>query len=229
MTNKQCVLIIDDESQIRKLLKITLWSAGYQIVEAATGKEGYQIAAMHPPEIILLDLGLPDIDGKEILKQLRVWFTSPIIILSVRDSEEEIIAALDSGANDYLVKPFKTGELLARIRSSLRLNNLSEQNFIIQSYDLVIDLDARIVRKNNEYVKFTATEYALLSLLARNGNKVLTHPFILKEVWGPSFVDQAQYLRVFVGQIRKKIEDDPNHPKILITEPAIGYRFVRED
>jgi len=229
MNNKPSVLVIDDENQIRKLLKITLGSAGYLVTEAALGKEGYQMAAMHPPDIILLDLGLPDSDGKEILKQLRSWFTSPVIILSVRDSEDEIIAALDAGANDYLVKPFRTGELLARIRSSLRQSNMTEQNQIIQSYDLVIDLDARTVRKNNEHIKFTATEYALLSLMARNCNKVLTHPYILKEVWGPSFIDQAQYLRVFVGQIRKKIEDDPNHPKILITEPAIGYRFVRED
>lgn len=229
MNNKPNILVIDDESQIRKLLKITLSSADYLVSEAASGKEGYQMAAMHPPDIILLDLGLPDVDGKEILKQLRIWYTSPVIILSVRDSEEEIIAALDAGANDYLVKPFRTGELLARIRTSLRQSNMTEQNQIIQSYDLVIDLSARTVKKNNEYIKFTATEYALLSLMARNCNKVLTHPYILKEVWGPSFIDQAQYLRVFVGQIRKKIEDDPNHPKILITEPAIGYRFVRED
>jgi len=229
MNNKPTVLVIDDEIQIRKLLKITLGGADYLVSEAVSGKEGYQMAAMHPPDIILLDLGLPDVDGKEILSQLRTWFTSPIIILSVRDSEEEIIAALDAGANDYLVKPFRTGELLARIRSSLRQSNMTEQNQIIQSYDLVIDLEARTVKKNNEHIKFTATEYALLVLMARNCNKVLTHPYILKEVWGPSFIEQAQYLRVFVGQIRKKIEDDPNHPKILITEPAIGYRFVRED
>jgi len=228
MDNKPCILIIDDEIQIRKLLKITLGSAGYHVVEAATGREGLQMASMRPPDIILLDLGLPDADGKDILMQLREWYLSPVIILSVRDTEEEIVSALDAGANDYLVKPFRTGELLARIRTSFRQITNREQSPLIQTVDLTIDLANRVVRKSNEPVKLTATEYSLLSLLARNENKVLTHQQILREVWGPTFTEQSQYLRVFIGQIRKKIEDDPNHPKILITEPSIGYRFVRE-
>ncbi|HPS83643.1 MAG TPA: response regulator [Bacteroidales bacterium] len=228
MENKPNVLIIDDESQIRKFLKLTLSSAGYYVSEAASGKEGIQTASMHPPDVILLDLGLPDADGKEILKQLREWFLSPIIILSVRDSEDEIVSALDSGANDYLVKPFRTGELLARIRTSMRQVSNREPTHIIQTSDLTIDLANRMVKKNNEQIKLTATEYSLLTLLARNENKVLTHQYILKEIWGPTFTEQSQYLRVFVGQIRKKIETDPNHPKIILTEPSIGYRFVGE-
>jgi len=228
MINKPNVLVIDDESQIRILLTIALDSEGYHILEAATGKEGLQMAAVHPPDLILLDLGLPDADGKDILKQLREWYTAPIIILSVRNSEEEIIQALDMGANDYLVKPFRTGELLARIRIWLRQIVSPEQNTVIETAGLSIDLTSRMVKKNNQPVKLTATQYILLSLLARNDNKVLTRQYILKELWGPSYIGQSQYLRVFVGQIRKKIEDDPNHPKIIITEPAIGYRFVCE-
>ncbi|MGD9492459.1 MAG: response regulator [Bacteroidales bacterium] len=228
MENKPCILVIDDESQIRKLLKLTLCSAGYHVVEAACGKEGTQMASMRPPDIILLDLGLPDIDGKEILKQLREWFISPIIILSVRESENEIVSALDSGANDYLVKPFRTGELLARIRSTLRQNFNKEQSHIIEAKNLSIDLMNRIVKKDNKIIKLTATEYSLLSLLAKNKTNVLTHQFILKQIWGPTYIEQSQYLRVFIGQIRKKIEDDPNHPKIIITEPSIGYRFIQE-
>lgn len=228
MMNKPCILVVDDEIQIRKLLKLTLHSAGYSVIEASTGKEGIQLASIRPPDLILLDLGLPDSDGKDVLKGLREWFFSPVIILSGRDSENEIVSALDNGANDYLVKPFRTGELLARIRNSLRQIASKEQNHIIQTADLVIDLINRVVKKNNLPIKLTATEYSLLTLLARNHNKVLTHQYILKQIWGPTYAEQSQYLRVFVGQIRKKIEDDPNHPKILITEPAIGYRFVQE-
>ncbi|MPM30405.1 Transcriptional regulatory protein KdpE [bioreactor metagenome] len=226
MNNNPHIVVIDDEIQIRKLLNITLSSAGYYISEAGTGKEGMQLAAIRPPDLLILDLGLPDNDGKEILRQIRDWYSAPVIILSVRDSEEEIVQALDLGANDYLIKPFRTGELLARIRSCLRHSATQEQSTIIKSGSLSIDLSSRVVKKNNVSVKLTATEYSLLSLLARNDNKVLTHQFILKEIWGPSYIEQSQYLRVFIGQIRKKIEDDPNHPLIILTEPSIGYRFV---
>ncbi len=229
MNNNPHVLVIDDEMQIRKLLNIILSSAGYNILEAATGKEGLQMAALRPPDIILLDLGLPDVDGKVILQRLREWYTAPIIILSVRNSEEEIVQALDLAANDYLVKPFRTGELLARMRSALRQAVAPEQEALIHSSGLQIDLINRVVKKHDQTIKLTATQYTLLTLLARNENKVLTHQYILKEVWGPSFLEQSQYLRVFVGQIRKKIEDDPNNPKIIITEPSIGYRFVSEE
>jgi len=176
----------------------------------------------------LLDLGLPDDDGQNILVRLREWYVSPIIILSVRDSEEEIILALDNGANDYLVKPFRTGELLARIRYALRLVKDAGGDTVIKTHDLAIDLVSRTVVKNETPVKLTLTEYSLLTLLARNHNKVLTHQFILKEIWGPGYIEQSQYLRVFIAQVRKKIEDDPNHPEIIITESGIGYRFIAE-
>ncbi len=224
--NESTILVVDDERQIRKLLGITLNSAGYKVVEATTGREGLTMAAMHPPELILLDLGLPDEDGQNILVRLREWYLSPIIILSVRDSEEEIVRALDNGANDYLVKPFRTGELLARIRNSLlRQAREVEGSSTIKTGNLIIDLVNRTVLKAGSAVKFTATEYSLLVLLAKNHDKVLTHQYILKEIWGPGYIEQSQYLRVFIAQIRKKIEDDPDNPAIIVTESRIGYRF----
>ena len=225
MIHNASILIIDDERQIRKLLEITLQSANYHVIEAASGKEGLTMAAMHPPDLILLDLGLPDEDGQNILVRLREWYLSPVIILSVRDSEEEIIRALDNGANDYLVKPFRTGELLARIRNALRLVKEVEGSTIIKTGKLLIDLTGRNVTKNDSPVKLTATEYSLLTLLARNHDKVLTHQYILKEIWGPGYIEQSQYLRVFIALIRKKIEDDPDNPEIIVTESRIGYRF----
>jgi two-component system KDP operon response regulator KdpE len=227
MSNEVTILIIDDERQIRKLLEITLKSASYNVIEAATGKEGLTMAAMHPPDLILLDLGLPDDDGQHILVRLREWYLSPIIILSVRDSEEEIVKALDNGANDYLVKPFRTGELLARIRNALvRIAKEADSSAIIQTGNLIIDLVGRTVTKSGAVIKLTATEYSLLTLLARNHDKVLTHQYILKEIWGPGYIEQSQYLRVFIAQIRKKIEDDPDKPAIIVTESRIGYRFI---
>ena len=220
------ILIIDDEPQIRKLLEITLQSNGYRVQEASTAREGLALAASHPPDLILLDLGLPDDSGHTVLKSLREWYTQPVIILSVQSSEEAIVTALDHGANDYLVKPFRSGELLARIRSLLRSINAGVEDPVIVSGDLQIDLSLRTVRKNNEPVKLTSTEYSLLSLLARNEGKVLTHQFLLRSIWGPSFVDQSQYLRVYVAQLRKKIEADHNAPQHLLTESGIGYRFV---
>lgn len=220
------ILIIDDEAPIRKLLEITLHANGYRTIEAATGKDGLIAAAMHPPDLIILDLGLPDKDGQEVLKKLREWYTHPIIILSVRNSESEIVQALDNAANDYLVKPFRTGELLARIRSSLRSSALGQDNPYREFGSLSIDFSARLVRKNGETLKLTSTEYSLLSLLALNEGKVLTHQFILKTIWGPGFTTQSQYLRVYVGQLRKKIEDNANQPKFILTESGVGYRFV---
>ncbi len=229
MNDQPTILIIDDEVQILRLLEITLKSADYKVAEASTGRDGLVAAAMHPPDLILLDLGLPDEDGQQVLVKLREWYLAPIIILSVRDSEVEIIRALDNGANDYLVKPFRTGELLARIRTILRNFNTPENKAVISSKNLSIDLANRVVRKNGVVVKLTSTEYALLSLLARNENRVLTHQFLLLKVWGPGYIEQSQYLRVFIAQLRKKIEDDPNHPLIIITEPAVGYRFIGDD
>ncbi|MFM2017594.1 MAG: hypothetical protein RL007_1250 [Bacteroidota bacterium] len=221
----QEILIIDDEPQIRKLLQITLESNGYVVRLASTSKEGLLLAANHPPAMILLDLGLPDVSGHELLKQLREWYTRPIIILSVLSQEDDIIRALDNGANDYLTKPFRTGELLARIRSSLRKENAPENNPLIEAGDLQIDLVARTLKRNGELLKLTATEYNLIALFARNEGKVLTHQFILKEIWGVGFQSETQYLRVFVAQLRKKIESDPNHPKHIVTESGVGYRF----
>jgi two-component system, OmpR family, KDP operon response regulator KdpE len=225
MNDNESILVIDDELQIRRLLEITLTAKGYKIIQSVNGKEGLIEAATHHPALIILDLGLPDIDGQEILTKLRGWFTKPIIILSVRNSEEEIIRALDNGANDYLTKPFRTGELLARIRAAFRSvdNQIDETELIFGS--LKIDMINHVVRKNDKVVKLTATEYALLNLLARNQGRVLTHQYILKEIWGYGYMEQTQYLRVFVAQLRKKIEENPSRPELLITESGIGYRF----
>lgn len=225
MTVKDTILIIDDEVQIRRLLEITLSSNGFKIIEASTGKEGITLAASQQPGLIILDLGLPDIDGLDVIKKLREWYLKPIIILSVRNSEEDIVKALDNGANDYLTKPFRTGELLARIRVSLRQSQGISENPILEFGTLSIDLANHTARKNNELIKLTSTEYSLLTLLAKNEGRVLTHQYILKEVWGMGYIEQTQYLRVFVAQLRKKIEDDPAKPKLLNTESGIGYRF----
>lgn len=227
--NNAEILIIDDEVQIRKLLEITLQSNDYKVNEAATAKEGLITAANHPPDLIILDLGLPDESGHEVLRKLREWYSKPVIILSVQSSEEDIVKALDNGANDYLVKPFRTGELLARIRSALRETAEEENNPIINFNDLQIDLSARTIKKNNEIIKLTATEYSLLSLLAKNQGKVLTHQYLLREVWGPGYVSQSQYLRVFIAQLRKKIENDANSPEFILTESGVGYRFVARE
>jgi two-component system KDP operon response regulator KdpE len=224
--NKEEILIIDDEPQIRKLLEITLQSNQYLVKHAASAKEGLIMAGNHPPHLILLDLGLPDESGHVVLQKLRQWFTNPIIILSVQKAEEEIIKALDNGANDYLSKPFRTGELLARIRSAIRTINAEEIDSVVQFRSLQIDLQNRTIKKSGELVKFTGTEYSLLSLLIRNEGKVLTHQYLLRAIWGPGYINQSQYLRVFIAQIRKKIEDDPNLPEFLVTESGVGYRFI---
>lgn len=227
--NNAAILIIDDEVQIRRLLEITLESNSFTVESAETAKDGLRIAANHPPDLLILDLGLPDESGHSVLKKLREWYTKPIIILSVQSNEEDIVRALDNGANDYLVKPFRTGELLARIRSALRSSATEENNAIVEAGDLQIDLAARTVKKNDETVKLTATEYKLLSLLAQHEGKVLTHQYLLREVWGPGYINQSQYLRVFIAQLRKKIETDANRPEHIITESGVGYRFITGD
>ncbi len=224
--NKVEILIIDDEPQMRKLLEITLQSHQYNVKEATTAKEGLIMAANHPPDLILLDLGLPDENGHVVLQKLRKWYTNPILILSVQKAEEDIIKALDNGANDYLSKPFRTGELLARIRSALRSAITEDGDSLFHFHDLQIDLEARTVKKNNELVKLTSTEYNLLALLVKNEGKVLTHQYLLRAIWGPGYINQSQYLRVFIAQIRKKIEEDPNRPEYLLTESGVGYRFI---
>jgi len=223
--SKAEILIIDDEPQIRRLLEITLESDGYISRSAVSAKEGLIMASNHPPELILLDIGLPDENGHSVLQKLRQWYTNPVIILSVIKNEEDIIRALDNGANDYLSKPFRTGELLARIRSALR-GAIPDDEPVLTFEHLQIDLGARTVKKNGTAVKLTSTEYNLLTLLVKNEGKVLTHQYLLRAIWGPGYINQSQYLRVFIAQIRKKIEEDPNRPEYLLTESGVGYRFM---
>jgi two-component system KDP operon response regulator KdpE len=225
MINGFNILVIDDEIQIRKLLEISLEANDYKVYFAVNGKEGITTAANHQPDLILLDLGLPDEDGQDVLVKLREWYHNPIIILTVKSAEEEIVKALDNGANDYLTKPFRTQELLARIRTALRSNSSSVIESVISFGNIAVDFASRVVKVNNEIIKFTATEYNLLILLIKNDGRVLTHQYILKEIWGQSYSEQTQYLRVFVAQLRKKIEEDPNRPKFIITESGVGYRF----
>jgi two-component system KDP operon response regulator KdpE len=224
--NKAEILIIDDEPQIRRLLEIALESNEFKVRNAGTGKEGILFAANHPPELILLDLGLPDMSGHDVLKKLKGWYNKPIIILSVQNSEDDIVAALDNGASDYLTKPFRTAELMARIRSAMRRNQLDNNSEIQTFGDLQIDYIGRIVKKNDSTVKLTSTEFNLFALLTKNEGRVLTHQYILKEIWGVGYQGETQYLRVFIGTLRKKIETNHNNPKHIITESGVGYRFV---
>ncbi len=226
MNSQVHILVVDDEIQIRRLLQITLESAGYKVSLAESGEEGLRQAATIRPELIILDLGLGDMDGLDLLKRLREWATVPILILSVRAGEEDVVAALDRGADDYLAKPFRTGELLARVRAALRHVQQTEQGTEFVSGSLSIDLSTRVVKRRDEIVKLTPTEYSLLVLFVRNAGKVLTHGFILRQIWGPSFEGETQYSRVYVAQLRKKLEDDPNIPRLFLTESGIGYRFV---
>jgi len=223
------ILIVDDEEQIRKLLEITLQTSDFSVKTASTAKEAVTMAKTHNPDLILLDIGLPDENGQEVLKKIRQWFTKPILILSVQSDEENIIKALDNGANDYLVKPFRTGELLARIRSSIRGVIPVTLNNHIFNDDLEIDYNLRAVKKNKEIVKLTATEYDLLVLFAKNEGRVLTHQYLLREIWGPGYINQSQYLRVFIAQLRKKIETEPNRPEYILTESGVGYRFYAKE
>lgn len=225
MSIKSNIIIIDDEPQIRKILRITLETGEYKVFEAETAKEGIVLAGTVHPNVILLDLGLPDQDGIEVLAELRKWSSVPIIILSVRNSEEDIVAALDLGADDYITKPFNTAELLARIRAALR-KNLQSQETVFKNGNLSIDFTSHVVTNNGEDVKLTNIEYNLLLLFIKNLGKVMTHRFILKEIWGPSYIDQTQYLRVFIGQLRKKIDDEKIQSKLIVTESGVGYRMV---
>lgn len=224
--NKAEILIIDDEPQIRKLLEITLESNDYQVRLAESGKSGILLSLNHPPDLILLDIGLPDKNGHEILKELRTWYSKSIIILSVINNESDIVSALDNGATDYLTKPFRTSELLARIRNAIKRNQTTLVENKIICGDLEINIPARIVTKNNEIIKLTSTEFNLLILLAKNEGRVLTHQFVLKEIWGVGSQLETQYLRVFIGTLRKKIETNPNKPQHILTESGIGYRFM---
>jgi len=222
---KPVALIVDDEVQIRRLLRVVLEGENYQVHEAETGQQGLIEIANRRPAIILLDLGLPDLDGLEVLKRLREWSEAPVLVLSVRDDEQGKVAALDAGAEDYVTKPFSTPELLARLRAAQRKTRPEEETSIFKSGDLIIDLTARVVTRAGREVKLTATEYALLRLFVRHAGRVLTHRHILREIWGPKSEEHRQYLRVYVTHLRQKIERDPTAPELIRTEPGIGYRF----
>ncbi len=229
MSDGPSVLVIDDEIQIRRFLRISLEANGYVLHEAATGREGLTQAATCRPDVVILDLGLPDTDGLEVLKQLREWSHVPVIVLSVKSSDADKIALLDAGADDYLTKPFSLGELLARLRLAQRHAQPSPESSVFRSGPLMVDLSRRHVTVNDQVVKLTATEYSLLRLLVQNAGKVLTHRQILREVWGPQYEEETQYLRVYVAQVRRKLEADPADPHLLITEPGVGYRLVVEE
>jgi two-component system, OmpR family, KDP operon response regulator KdpE len=223
------VLVIDDEVQIRRLLRITLEGNGYRVFEAASGKEGLVEAAQRRPDVVLLDLGLPDLDGLSVLKRLREWSHVPVVVLSVRDREEDKVAALDNGADDYVTKPFSSAELLARLRVARRHSQPVSETSVFNSGDLQVDLGARLVKLRGKEVRLTATEYAILRLFVQHAGKVLTHRHILREVWGPNALEQTHYLRVYMAHLREKLEANAATPQLLITEPGVGYRFAQSD
>jgi two-component system KDP operon response regulator KdpE len=226
---KPTALVIDDELQIRRLLRVCLEANGYRVSEAATGKEGIAEAAQHPPDVVILDLGLPDMEGVLVLKRLREWSRVPVVVLSVRDREEDKIAALDNGADDYVTKPFSSGELMARLRAAQRHAAPASETTIFRSGHLEVDLAARVVKRKGEEVKLTATEYSLLRLFVQHAGKVLTHRQILREVWGPNYVEQTHYLRVYLAHLREKLEANPAQPELLTTEPGVGYRLIAKE
>lgn len=229
--NSPLILLVEDDLPIRRLLRTTLSDEGYRLAEADSGQAALREALQQPPDLVILDLGLPDMDGQEVLRQLREWLRIPIIILSARDQEREKIAALDNGADDYLTKPFSTGELLARIRVALRHaaripGDKETTQFVCG--DLKVDLAARRVFVKETPIRLTPLEYKLLATLVRHAGKVLTHRFLLKEVWGPDQVQEQHYLRVFMATLRRKLETDPAQPRYLLTEQGVGYRLADE-
>lgn len=221
------VLVVEDEPQMRRFIRASLTSHGYRIIEAECAREALMLATSHKPDIVLLDLGLPDADGRNVTTQLREWSRVPIIVISARGREDDKVAALDAGADDYLTKPFGVNELLARMRVAQRHARESSESpaQVFELGDVKIDLARREVTRAGEEVHLTPTEYKLLVLLAQHAGKVLTHRQILKEVWGPAYASQTHYVRVQMAELRKKIEADPSRPKLLITEPGIGYRL----
>ena len=224
----QSVLIVDDEVQIRRLLRVTLEANGYRVLEAATGPDGLAEAAQRNPGVIILDLGLPGMDGLTVLKRLREWSRAPVLVLSVQEGDVDKVAALDNGADDYMTKPFSTAELLARLRVLQRHAQPEAANAVFHSGHLEVDLADRLVKVKGQEVKLTPTEYSFLRLLVRNAGKVVTHRQILKEVWGPAYGGQTHYLRVYVAHLREKIETDPARPELLLTEPGVGYRLAAD-
>jgi two-component system, OmpR family, KDP operon response regulator KdpE len=226
---KPVVVVIDDEVQLRRLLRVSLEANGYEVFEAADGQRGFEAVAARHPDLVVLDLGLPDIDGVDVLVRLREWTSVPIIVLSVRESEQDKVTALRSGADDYLTKPFSTAELLARMQVALRHVQPVAEEVVFKSGPLTVDLASRSVKVNGRPVKLTGTEYALLRLFVRNAGKVLTHPQIMEAVWGPGHRDKTHYLHVYMTYLREKIEAVPSKPELLVTETRVGYRLKVAD
>lgn len=231
MSNAPHILVIDDEQQILRALRTILTEKDFRVTTASRGEEGLTLAATHEPDLVILDLGLPDMDGVEVCTRLREWTQCPIIVLSVRDSERDKVAALDQGADDYLTKPFGIEELLARVRVALRhaASRKGEQSKVVKAGPLTIDLAWHIIKRGDEEIKLTGTEYKLLAYLASHHGRVLTHQSILTHVWGPADADHTEYLRVYMRQLRKKLEEDPERPQFILTEPGIGYRFISDE
>ena len=226
---KPLVLIVDDEPQIRRLLTVTLEANSYRVLAAVSGQEGVVLAAQHRPALVILDLGLPDLSGQEVLRRLREWSNAPVIVLSVRDDEKGKVAALDAGADDYVTKPFNTDELLARLRVALRRSSKTEEAAVVHAKNLVVDLATRRVSVSGKEVKLSKIEYDLLRLLARHAGKVLTHRQILREVWGPGHENDTHYLRVYIAHLREKLETNPESPELIQTELGVGYRFRTDE
>lgn len=220
------ILVVDDEPSIVKLLRVSLEAHGYAVQTATTGQEALQIAASTKPEVIILDLGLPDLHGLQVIERLREWSKTPIIVLTVQDSEEDKVQALDAGADDYLTKPFGVPELLARLRVALRHANPEVETPIFENGPLEIDRAGHVVKVAGKVIKLTATEYDILNVLARHAGKVVTHRVLLREVWGPNAVEHTQYLRVYLGQVRRKLAVDEQTPEFIVTESGVGYRLV---
>lgn len=229
MSDGPLVLVVDDELQIRRFLRVSLEAHGYCVVEASNGQEALVRAAQTRPDLILLDMGLPQLDGMTVLTRLREWTTTPVIIVSVRDSDRDKVAALDAGADDYVTKPFSTDELLARMRTALRHARPAAEEPVFEHGRLRVDLSRRLVTVEGQPVRLTPTEYALLRLMIENAGRVLTHSQILRAVWGPEYAGETHYLRVYFAQLRQKLEADPRVPRLLLTEPGVGYRLAAGD
>lgn len=226
---KRLVLVVEDEAQIRRFLRVALERNGYQVAEATTGEEGIDQAIQHQPDLMLLDLGLPDMDGLGVLRRVREWSQLPVLILSVRDREDQKIEALDAGANDYITKPFGTGEMLARLRVLERYTRQGPNRTVFSSGDLQVDLATRTVKVRGRMIHLTPTEYSLLHLFIQHAGKVLTHGQLLREIWGAQEEQRTGPLRVYMGYLREKMESDPTKPRLLLTEPGIGYRLALLD
>jgi two-component system KDP operon response regulator KdpE len=219
------VLVVDDEPQIVRALRINLRARGYEVDAAADGRSALDLAARRHPDVVVLDLGLPDMDGVEVIRGLRGWLTVPIIVLSARHASDEKVDALDAGADDYVTKPFGMDEMLARLRAAVRRAQPAAEAAVVEAGTFTVDLAAKKVRKDGADVRLTPTEWHVLEVLVRNGGKLVSQQQLLREVWGPSYEHETNYLRVYLAQLRRKLERDPSHPEHLITEPGMGYRF----